>query len=357
MENKYLTFNGICLITFIILSATIFVSCSNDDEKENVPFEYNELVKQMLDSTEATDITCVSAVLTGTWEVDGDWPHHYKGKDVYVYLRFVAEEDYKPEMEGDTFPIMRNINVWDHKSFYFYLDWLKPATTYLYKTYLTVDGVTYSGEVHSFTTVSADEYLWMDVTERYFQSVKLAGKCKIEDALSGNNISLYYSLVTPPNAWKFHIVPTINGDNMTATIDGLLPGVNYEFWMKAAGGKGAIETNKQIFRTASPADYIYVNEPSQITPTSAVISLSLDPKLFEDNDNSTVIIKYGTNKNKFDHLVNAIKINEYGYTMTLTGLTPATTYYFCVGILWYLGNNLADWYYTDIHSFTTDRQK
>ena len=45
--------------------------------------------------------------------------------------------------------------------------------------------------------------------------------------------------------------------------------------------------------------------------------------------------------------------SEHGYIATLTGLKPATTYYFYVGSLWYYGDHKADWFYTEHQSFVT----
>ena len=342
------------IVTLLVaLLLVAYASCSHHDDEVDVPIESNPQVEKMLNSAEVTKLDCVSAILKGEMVSQSDLQRFYPQKFVMLSIMFMdADESVQMENVDDSFfQKTALVSDWDDSYYTFELKGLlQPATTYLYKIRLQVDSIFFTGRVKSFTTDSVDKYLWMDVVERNFTSVKLAGKGYVENMIGKNSIYVNYDEEWPPH----FVNAKQTGDSLTAIIEGLWPGRTYPYWVTASGIHGTLDTSKRTFTTASPADYIYIDSPVQTTSNSVTISGSLDPEVFARNNGISINILLGTDR---DHLEFDITsgglITDYRFSKTIKGLTPATTYYFRVGTLWFHGESYADDFYTETLSFTT----
>lgn len=352
MKNELKKYLVIMTATISILVAGSFISCGDDDDEVDVPIVANPQVDNMLNSAEVTDFNCVSATLKGTMVSKQDLQRFYPKRFVMLSIMYMdADESIQMENVDDTFfQKTQIISDWDDHQYVFELGYLKPATRYLYKVCLQVDSVYFTGRVKSFTTEGVDKYLWMDVIERNFTSVKLAGKGHVEHMIGKSNIYVNFD-----EEWPSQFVPaTQTGDSLTATIEGLWPGCTYTYWVTASGVHGTLDTSKRTFTTSSPADYIYIDTPVQVTSSSVVISGSLDPKIFAKNNGISINILLGTDKEHLEYdITSGGLIQDYHFSKTINGLKPATTYYFRVGTLWFHGDSYADEFYTEPLSFTT----
>ena len=217
----------------------------------------------MLNSAEVTKLDCVSAILKGEMVSQSDLQRFYPQKFVMLSIMFMdADESVQMENVDDSFfQKTALVSDWDDSYYTFELKGLlQPATTYLYKIRLQVDSIFFTGRVKSFTTDSVDKYLWMDVVERNFTSVKLAGKGYVENMIGKNSIYVNFDEEWPPH----FVNATQTGDSLTATIEGLWPGRTYPYWVTASGIHGTLDTSKRTFTTASPADYIYIDCPPSL---------------------------------------------------------------------------------------------
>ena len=125
-----------------------------------------------------------------------------------------------------------------------------------------------------------------------------------------------------------------------------------------------VSTPVHTFTTPQPSIYVYVDQPTQITATTAFISGRIDPKFYNWSSDSQmkqpVFIYYSTDINNLDKLkdggcVGADVVN-YGFGTTITRLKPATTYYYKVGAYWFIDQDTESMYFTNPESFTTSAE-
>lgn len=347
-------FSTIKTISLLWLAA-LLVSCgSNDDNKEEVPIAMHQEVEQMLNNIEVTDITCITAKLTCTLMSPEYYSRYYPDRFIDMWIGLSSEENYHPEVDGEVLKGTHFFDSRNEKNFTANLLNLKPCTTYYFNVVFKVDSVTFYGDVHSFTTESVDKYLSMNVTQRDFTSVMIEGESQIEDVVEGNNLSLKYKKVNLDYNPKDYVQPTRTGNKLSATISNLQPAVEYEYWLSAVGKKGNVETSKQTFRTPSPAEYIYVTNVSNTSDTSVDIFVTLDDEIFQSSSQSTIKIRYGTDKDNLSSINASVKQKSpCVFTATLNRLEPNTTYYYRVGVLWFFGDAQADWFYSEPLSFVS----
>jgi hypothetical protein len=144
---------------------------------------------------------------------------------------------------------------------------------------------------------------------------------------------------------------TVDGNRLTAMAQSLGTGHSYECWITASkGGRTIMQSEKKVFMTLNPGDYILMDDATNITSTSAVINCKLSPVAFENETFAHVY--FGKDKNNLTQLVVA-NLNGDHLTAKLTNLQPNTTYYFRGQALCTLSFGRADWYSSEIKSFTT----
>ncbi|MCR4916852.1 MAG: fibronectin type III domain-containing protein [Prevotella sp.] len=343
-----------CFLMMVALT-----SCDDDDD---MPIVTNDMVDQMLNSVEISNITCVSAIATGNGMSKKDMNRFYPKKFPILKINYVAEDEYLQSINSNKamYPEHQYIEDWDESVFRHIIPYLKPSTTYLYKATLTIDSITFSGEVRRFTTASVDDYLWMNVIEAGFQSAKLGGSNLLKSVIGESTFSFSY---TDSNFWNNATPSVINSDSLIVTLDGLWPGHTYQYRIEAISNDGWIVSSPiHTFTTPKPSEYIYVDQPTQITASTAFISGKIDTNVFSWVDNrqwkEPVFIHYCTDKNNLENrkdvTTGAAEVVNGSFGFAITRLIPATTYYFNVGAYWHYGpDDTAVMFYTDTQSFTT----
>ena len=229
---------------------------------------------------------------------------------------------------------------------------LEAKTTYYYCAYV-VAGSYYDetlaqiacqfGPLKSFTTESKDGLLCIDAVNAKFILAEVSGTTNLANSYSGLTYKLVYEKAD--DEWSFRMDETmsVEGNKLLAVIRGLSPGEKYQCWIAAMkDGRTILESEKQVFWTDNPSDYIILDDATDVTSTSATINCKLLGEGYESEQ--WCHIYYGQDKNNLLHLETA-RPNGNHFSVTLTGLQPNTTYY-------YNGSAL-DWFYSEIKSFTT----
>ena len=160
-----------------------------------------------------------------------------------------------------------------------------------------------------------------------------------------------YVLTDGSHPFSYEAAMTVDGDRLTTVARSLIPRHSYECWITAnMYGRTIAMSEKKTFKTQSPDDYIYLDDATDITSTSAVINCKIDPYAFEGEN--LIFIYYGKDKNDLTQLTTG-NANDYHFSVKLTNLLPNTTYYYqgSASCVYTLG--LSDWAYSGIKSFKT----
>jgi len=318
---------------FIVFVTLNFMhSCKSDDEIA----VNKDKIKEMLNTVEVSSLSCISATLTGTIMSESELNRLYPYRTILPGIEIKAEDDYNPQEDNDKekWGFIQDIDEWKGSHFTCTLYPLQPNSTYYYRPCLFIDHDKIIGEVRSFTTFGIDEFLWMDVSECNFMSAKLSGEIDLEDYMRRfYEVMLSFREIASHSTTVQHIIPDKKGQHISAFINNnIWPGKKYEYWIDVSGDI-SLTSSKKTFTTPSPAEYIYVDPPSQVTATTALISASLDPKVFYKAKNKTTFIKYGVNKNNLDMIVD-VQITDNKIEKSLINLSPSTTYYFSFSAWW-----------------------
>ena len=237
---------------------------------------------------------------------------------------------------------------------------LEAKTTYYYCAYV-VAGTYYNempsqiacqfGPLKSFTTESKDGLLCIDAINAKFILAEVSGTTNLANLYSGLTYKLVYEKVD--DEWSFRMDETmsVEDNKLSAMIRGLYPGEKYQCWIAAMkDGRTVLESEKRVFSADNPGDYIILDDATDITSTSATINCQLLGEGYESNQ--WCYIYYGQDKNNLLHLETA-RLNGDHFSVTLTGLQPNTTYYYNGSALCHLSFGYADWFYSEVKSFTT----
>ena len=237
---------------------------------------------------------------------------------------------------------------------------LEAKTTYYYCAYVMA-GTYYNetpsqiacqfGPLKSFTTESKDGLLCIDAINAKFILAEVSGTTNLANLYSGLTYKLVYEKVD--DEWSFRMDETmsVEDNKLSAVIRNLYPGEKYQCWIAAMkDGRTVLESEKQVFRADNPADYIILDDATDVTSTSATINCQLLGEGYESEQ--WCYIYYGQDKNNLLHLETARPSGDH-FSVTLTGLQPNTTYYYNGSALCHLSFGYADWFYSEVKSFTT----
>lgn len=307
----------------------------------------------LLSTGAASDITFATATVTGSVQV-GTISQLYNGQaQVYCGICYAPESEYTASQipSEALFPDELVLSEVKDGPFTMELLGLSPETSYVYRTFIRIDQAVLVGEVKRFVTKATKDYLSIDVSDIGFSTASFKGKTQIPNAVRDVRYRLSYMTTAFGNPWgENQTTPTLNGEDITATLDGLSIGATYEYWLTATIGGKDYQSEKKSFATLNPSDYIVADEPSGITSSSVVISGYLDPKAYETEN--FCFIYYGTDKNNLFQQTTASVVNDR-FRQELKNLRSNTTYYYHIGALCHLGVGYADWFYSETKSFTT----
>ena len=353
----------------ISVANPLLTSCDDDDESKVYILEKEIEAGLLADNSVVIDTTCVTATIQGKMLHEEKLNDIFDLTDTEVGIQYIKEEDFIANKDGQLYWH----SVCNHEAtlsdFKFQLSFLEPGTSYLYRIYVNTHNVTLFGDAKQFTTHTTDRYLNLEVVEQGFLSMKFAGVNRLEGVIGEipeNEIRMYYRT---GDQYFSRVYPIRNGDSLSLSLtDVLSPGLTYEYYIEAHGTDGEVRTPVKTFSTRNPADYIYVDEPSEITATTAVISGYVDTTVFKNyNEGEPQLIEtyYSTDKNSFTNwdihtqwsAVCWTKNNEF--KMELKDMLPGTTYYYKVRATWRSGYFSEKYYYnegffSEIRSFTTN---
>lgn len=307
----------------------------------------------MLATGEAGNITFATATVAGTAMLDTISRLYGGNVSLYCGICYAPEDENTEAMAstGWSFPNTSVLQEMTDGPFTLELTGLVPETTYLYRSFIRIDQTILMGEVKRFTTKATKDYMYVNVSDIGFTTATIEGKTLLPSMFKNVGYVLSYINKSDSYSWgELQATPTINGETVKATLAGLYVGRTYEYWLTANINGKNYQSEKKTFTTQDPSDYIILDEPSNIKSTSAVVSGYLDPKAY-DTENFCHIY-YGTDKDNLFQLTTATVSNDR-FTMEIKNLRSNTTYYYRAQALCHLGVGSADWFSSEIKSFTT----
>lgn len=307
----------------------------------------------LLTTGSAYDLTFATATVSGSTMLS-TISQFYDG-NVYLNggISYAPENEYSTLQATTGKPFMYEQPLPEAKDGTFTIELanLDPETTYLYRTFVRIGQSDLVGEVKRFTTKATKDYLFANVSGVGFNTATLEGKTLLPKTLKDVRYTLSYKEKADGNVWgEQQTTPTVNGENITATIKGLAIGCTYEYWLTATINGKNYPGEKKTLTTQNPGDYIVLDEPSDIKSNSAVVSGFLDPKAYDTE--TFCHIYYGTDKDNLFQVTTAPVSNDH-FKTEIKNLRSNTTYYYRAQALCHLGVGYADWFSSEIKSFTT----
>ena len=310
-----------------------------------------------LTTEEATDITLTSATLKGKSTLSTLYGSN--SSSIQYTIRYSKNSSYLKEQYNYNYSTATPKLSGNDLSAS--ITNLQMSTTYYYCIVAYVDGYYVMGDIKSFTTKSGADYLKTDnASEITLFSATLTGtttlasiypsstsiQYSIRYATSSSNLSSSY------NSSSINV--TINGNTISGTVSNLKSGTTYYYCVTAYVGGTYIYGETKNFTTKSGADYLKVDDASNITMTSANIKGTTTlASVYSNNSTIQYRIVYGTSSSSLISSSNSSATTPElsGTTLMaeLTNLIMATTYYYCVRA--YVNGS---YYYSDIKSFTTN---
>ena len=303
---------------------------------------------------DATDISYFSATLKAATTLPSLIASLYpEGKDVSYGICYAPESAYPGNsyMPDEIFPeLVTNVTVSDG-TITGQLSYLEAGTKYIFRPYVRFKSFDIVGDVKSFTTSSLEGSMVIDAVDAKFISADVTGHTQMPNSITDVSYVFNYVLTDGSHPFSYEAAMTVDGDRLTTVARSLIPRHSYECWITAnMYGRTIAMSEKKTFKTQSPDDYIYLDDATDITSTSAVINCKIDPYAFEGEN--LIFIYYGKDKNDLTQLTTG-NANDYHFSVKLTNLLPNTTYYYqgSASCVYTLG--LSDWAYSGIKSFKT----
>ena len=311
-------------------------------------FTTKALSEAQLSTGDATDITFTSATIRNASSIASMYP---KGTSIQYGVRYGVSQDalyetaYASSQEGEAFTVqLRN---------------LVEGKTYYYCAYVSVDGVSLTGNTKSFTTKSGNSYLTTeDATDITLTSATLKGKTTLSSLYGNNESSIRYTIryssssnnIINQYGYNYETTnPQKNGNDLTATLSSLQMNTTYYFCVVAYVDGYYVFGDVKSFRTKSVADYLTTGNASDITLTSATLSGTTTlSTIYPNNTSIQYSIKYGTSRSNLNSTVSNVLQNGNNLSGTVSNLKSGTTYYYRVSA--YVGGTAI---YGMTKSFTT----
>ena len=303
---------------------------------------------------DATDISYFSATLKAATTLPSLFASLYpEAKDISYGICYAPEAAYSGDgyLPDEIFPnFATNVTISDG-TIIAKLSNLESGTKYIFRPYVCFNSFDIVGDVKSFTTSSLEGRLIIDAVDAKFISADVTGHTQLPSSITDVSYVFNYVITDGSYPWSYDVAMTVDGDRLTAVARNLNSGRSYECWITAnMNGRTIATSEKKTFKTQNPGDYIYLDNATDITSTSAVINCKLDPYAFEGQN--LVYLYYGKDKNDLTQLATATADGDH-FSIKLTNLLPNTTYYYQCSSLCILSFGLGDWFYSGVKSFTT----
>ena len=317
-------------------------------------FTTKAIEPSQLVTLDATDISYFSATLKAATTLPSLIASLYpEGKDVSYGICYAPESAYPGNsyMPDEIFPELATNVTFRDGTITARLSDLEAGTKYIFRPYVRFSSFDIVGDVKSFTTSTVQGELMVDAVDVKFISADVTGHTQLPNSITGLSYVFNYDIINSSHPWPNEVAMTVDGDRLTTVARGLNPGHSYECWITAnINGRTIATSEKKTFKAQNPSDYIYLDDASDITSTSAVINCKLDPYAFEGQN--FVYIYYGKNKNDLTQLATATADGDH-FSIKLTNLLPNTTYYYQGSSLCILSFGYGDWFSSRVKSFKT----
>lgn len=317
-------------------------------------FSTLQFQSQQLITNNVIDVALTTAKVSGTTTLAERLASIYPAGTQITYGISYTQERAYPDWTDDDFEehtllgYLEMVAPLEGGSFTAELTRLQPNTTYLYRAYIRIGNTDIlAGAVKRFTTKSVDDYMSTEVREVGVTSTTIVGKSMLKGLYSNVQYTLNYRI--KGDDWTHTVPMAVQGDSISVTLSTYYS-KEYEYWVSVQADGKSMETGVNTFKTLDPRDFITLHAAANVTANSAVLTFSVDPKYCDDNPSGHFY--YGLTKENISNLVNA-RANGTTATATLSNLRPGTTYYYRAQVLFTLGVGYADWFYSDIKSFTT----
>ena len=303
---------------------------------------------------DASDISYFSATLKAATTLPSLIASLYpEGKDVSYGICYAPSAAYPGNsyLPDEIFPnLATNVTVSDG-TITGQLSYLEAGKKYIFRPFVRFKSFDIVGDVKSFTTSSLKGSLVIDAVDAKFISADVTGHTQMPSSITDVSYVFNYVLTDGSHPFSYEAAMTVDGDRLTTVARSLIPRHSYECWITAnMYGRTIAMSEKMPFKTQSPDDYIYLDDATDITSTSAVINCKLDPYAFEGEN--LIFIYYGKDKNDLTQLTTG-NANDYHFSIKLTNLLPNTTYYYQVSASCVYNVGLGDWAYSGIRNFKT----
>ena len=317
-------------------------------------FTTKAIEPSQLVTLDATDISYFSATLKAATTLPSLFASLYpEAKDISYGICYAPEAAYSGDgyLPDEIFPnFATNVTISDG-TIIAKLSNLESGTKYIFRPYVCFNSFDIVGDVKSFTTSSLEGRLIIDAVDAKFISADVTGHTQLPSSITDVSYVFNYVITDGSYPWSYDVAMTVDGDRLTAVARNLNSGRSYECWITAnMNGRTIATSEKKTFKTQNPGDYIYLDNATDITSTSAVINCKLDPYAFEGQN--LVYLYYGKDKNDLTQLATATADGDH-FSIKLTNLLPNTTYYYQGSSLCILSFGLGDWFYSGVKSFTT----
>lgn len=212
---------------------------------------------------------------------------------------------------------------------------LTSGVTYYIRAYVTTGGVTSYGATVVFTTLGLTTTTLSFVTS----TTAISGATAVNGFTSISAVGICWNTVTAPTTSNNKTIDILTGNSFISSMTGLLPGVLYYIRSYVISGGTTYYGNEISFTTTASSPIVTTTSPVSITSTTA------DPNGSVSNKGGTSlnIIKRGVCYSTSSTGIN-ITVSPTGFTpqvsetgtfgtgpftiVSITGLTPATTYYY-----------------------------
>lgn len=309
-------------------------------------FSTVDFQEQQIMDCETNDVTLASATITGKSSIEERLRELYTDGRTFAFgINYAKDSEYA---NGITYSADFSLN--DNK-YIVQLSRLTPNTTYVYYPYVRVDNSILAGNVRQFKTKPLEDYISFSVVddEIGFSSAIVSGKTMLKGLFQNTSYTLHY--VNAANNWDYETAMSVIDDSLTGKMSSLACGNTYNYWLTINADGQVLQTEKKSFKLKDPKDHIYLSDATSITSSGAEITCSVDPKVYEGSIMCQII--YGLSKENISNYAQMNTVDSKTAKATLNNLSSGTTYYYYAMVLFTTGLGRADWYSTDIKSFTT----
>ena len=321
-------------------------------------FSTLQFQSQQLMTNDVTDVSLTTAKVSGTTTLASALASLYPaGMSITYGISYAPESDFPNWSEDDfeehtlisSYSSVSSVATLEGKTFTSKLEHLQPNTTYLYQAYIRI-GITdvLTGKVKRYTTKDLNNFISTEVKEIGINSARIAGKSLLNGLYSNVKYTLHYQLAGE-NGWDRTVEMTEKGDSISATLS-VYNSKKYEYWINVQADNMSMNTNVKTFETLNPRDFITIYDATNVTANSAVLKFSVDPRYCDDYTSG--YFYYGLTRDNLSNVASS-QLSGTSGTATLHDLRPGTTYYYSAHVLIHLGIGSADWFESDIKSFTT----